>query len=105
MYQRSAYETIKRATTRKILPYDLTYSITSQFGSDALFSLFLSWRAHKGTRIRRHRVCPIATIFALSVHHYGIQRAIDRAVGDGKRIEKQINIGFFEKSRKRCKKR
>ena len=92
MYQRSAYETFKRATAREIFAYDLTYRITAQPRCGNLLPLLLFKGTHHRSRICHNALCAACALPFLPFHHYRIQRLIGGTVGNGEIIFENIFI-------------
>ena len=116
MYQRSAYETFKRATAREIFAYDLTYRIPPQPRCGNLLPLLLFKGTHHRSRICRNALCAACALSSLPSHHYRVQRLIGGTVGNGEIIfenifikamktpkERRLRNGCKEKNRKKIK--
>ena len=92
MYQRSAYETIKRATAWDIFPYDLTYRITAQPRCSNLLFILLPAGTLTRSRICHNALCAACALPFLPFHHYHIQRLIGGTIGNGEIIFENIFI-------------
>ena len=100
MYQRSAYETFKRATAREIFPCDLTYRISPQPRCGNLLPLLLFKGTHHRSCICRNALCAACALPSLPSHHYRIQRLIGGTVGNGEIIFENIFIKAMKPPKK-----
>ena len=100
MYQRSAYETFKRATAREIFAYDLTYRITAQPRCSNLLFILLPAGTLTRSRICRNALCTACALPPLPFHHYRIQRLIGGTIGNGEIIFENIFIKAMKPPKK-----